>query len=123
MKTNKIPKDDVATNYSAATNNSSLNEQKSFQPKNKSSFLLIVFSLYAIIYIVSWRLKLPIGTFDLSILLLIVAFYFRLANNKLSDGKPDKKYDYQTRKIALLIIYFVILVTVVPFLLFVFAGA
>lgn len=64
--------------------------------------------------------KFAIGSIDLSILLLIVALHFRLARKKFAEGKAVRKYDTQTRKIALWVIYFVILITVVPMFLFVF---
>lgn len=107
-------------NEPAATESHSVNQADCYQPKSKSTLLLILFALYAIIYAIAWKYKFAIGSIDLSILLLIVALYFRLARKKLAEGNAVKKYNTQTRKIALWVIYFEILITVVPLLLFIF---
>lgn len=107
-------------NETAASESHSVNQANLYQPESKSTLLLILFALYAIIYAIAWKCKFAIGSIDLSILLLIVALHFRLARKKFAEGKAVRKYDAQTRKIALWFIYFAILITVVPMLLFVF---
>lgn len=106
-------------NNSISSENGSENTHKNNQAKNKSILLLILFTIYAIAYAIIWKYKLGVAPIDLSFVLLVVALYFRLARKKLTEGKTIKRYNHQTRKIALWIIYIAIIFTIIPMLAFV----
>lgn len=109
------------TNNEVAKDEShSVNQLTFYQPKSKSTLLLIIFVSCIIIYAIAWKYKLPIGSIDLSLLLFIIALYFRLARKKVAEGHVVLKYDKQTRKVALWVICFTIIITFLPMLIFIF---
>lgn len=106
-------------NNSISSENGSENTHKNNQAKNKSILLLILFTIYAIAYAITWKYKLGVAPIDLSFVLLVVALYFRLARKKLAEGKIIKRYNHQTRKVALWVICIAIIFIIIPILAFV----
>jgi hypothetical protein len=99
-----------------------------FQAKNGSTILIVLFILYAIIFAVIWiisgkNLVYTLGkVVDVSVVLIAISTYFRVARKKLPDGSKVKKYNEQTRKNAFAIIALTISINALLWVLFIVFG-